>query len=367
MNFLRNQVSTAAIMCCALAASQAMAWGNRGHDALTVTATRIAAQRYKDPKFVAPLFSRTEMLAHLANIPDIYWKSLPREERKILDTAHFYDVNLVKADLQMKSFPKTLTDVLAQATAFCKFPEVDSSLSCDGKSGTREIMQAIGSAPWRVEQLAFGMESSFAKAKEIQNANGDESQFKAAVDDALFYGGLLSHFVGDLSMPLHTSSDHDAYGVGLGGLHYYFEDLLVDQLNFGFYDEVKDYAIRQQPVQSLVDRSHTATYVEYATNLALNSFSTLSQMYKLDRKFALIKPSSNASGLKVPAERKAPSLAVNGFRPFLKARFAYGADALSTIWYEAWKRGGAPDLSKYKSYDFRLKPDPIPLSYLDIK
>lgn len=367
MKFLRNQVFTAAIISYSLAASQAMAWGNRGHDALTVTATRIAAQRYKDPKFVAPLFSRTEMLAHLANIPDIYWKSLSREERKVLDTAHYYDVDLVKANLQLKSFPKTLAEVLAQASTFCKFPAVNSTLTCDGKSTHRDIMQAVGSAPWRVEQLALAMESSFVKAKEVQNSHGDEAQFKASVDDALFYGGILSHYVGDMSMPLHTSSDYDAYAVGLGGLHYYFEDLLVDQLNFSFYDEVKDYAIHQQPAQSLVEKNHSSTYVEYVTALALNSYSTLGQMYKLDRKFALIKPSSNASGLKVMAERKAPQLAAAGFRPFLKVRFAYGADVLATIWYEAWKRGGAPDLSNYKSYDFRLKPDPIPLSYLDIK
>ncbi len=367
MNFLWNQVFSVAVVSYSLVASQAMAWGNRGHDALTVTATRIAAQRYKDPKFVAPLFSRTEMLAHLANIPDIYWKSLSREERKILDTAHYYDVDLVKADLQLKSFPKTLSDVLVQATSFCKFPEVNSTLTCDGKSTPRDIMLTIGSAPWRIEQLALAMESSFLKAKEVQNSHGDETQFKAAVDDALFYGGLVSHYVGDMSMPLHTSSDYDAYAVGLGGLHYYFEDLLVDQLNFSFYDEVKDYAIRQQPAQSLVEKNPSSTYVEYATALALNSFSTLGQMYKLDRKFALIKPSSNVSGLKVMAERKPPQVAVAGFRPFLKARFAYASDVLATIWYEAWKRGGAPNLSNYKSYDFRLKPDPIPLSYLDIK
>ena len=348
-------------------ATDALAWGNRGHDALTVTATRIATQRYKDPKFNAPLYIRTEMLAHLANIPDIYWKSLPREERKILDTAHYYDVDLVKADLQVSTFPRTLSDVLAQAKAFCKFPLKDSNLSCDGRSGTREIMQVIGSAPWRIEQLANGMQSSFAKAKGIQDAKGPDAEFKAAVDDALFYGGLLSHYVGDLSMPLHNSSDYDAYAVGLGGLHFYFEDLLVDQLNFGFYDEVRDYALRQQPALALIEKNGAQTYVDYATVLSLQSYSTLGQMFKLDRKHALIKPSSDQSGLKVPAVRKAASAVVGGFRPFLKVRLAYGADFLSTFWYEAWKRAGSPDLSGYRSYDFRVKPDPIPLTYLETK
>jgi len=366
LKLLINHIASAVIICNFLSTSAALAWGNRGHDALTVTATRIAGQRYKDSKFVAPLFSRTEMLAHLANIPDIYWKTLPREERKILDTAHYFDVDLVKVD-PIKAFPKTLEDLLAQAKVLCKLPEVDPTLSCDGKSGTKEIMQAIGSAPWRIEQLASAMQSSFAQAKDLQNSQGEEAQFKASVDNALFYGGLLSHFVGDLAMPLHTSSDYDAYAVGLGGLHYYFEDLLVDQLNFGFYDEVKDYAIRQKPTQSLVAKNHASTYVEYATGLALNSYAALPQLFKLDRKFALIKPSSHASGLKIMAERKDPALAVGGFRPFLRVRMAFGADVLSTIWYEAWKRGGSPDLSKYKSYDFRLKPDPIPLSYLDAK
>lgn len=350
--------------------SRSLAWGNRGHDALTVVATRIAAEKYPDPKFYAPLFSRTEMLAHLANIPDIYWKSLPKEERKALDTAHYIDLELFDEGLVSSKIPVSVSEALIRARKSCKVKEKNSSLDCVGNSTLRDIMLVTGSAPWRIEQLVDAMVEQLTLAKSLESKAGSEQEFTKAVDQALLYAGLMSHFIGDLAQPLHASDDYDGYGAGSGGLHYYFEDLLVDQLNFGFYDEVKTEALKNKPVASFlkfIPNSNDFKPATWSYALAIHSHKTLPELFSLDRRYAIIKASSSDKGLNIPARRKEASQAVKGFRPFLKKRMAAGADMLAFMWHQAWIKSGSPDLSQYKSYFFPLKPEAISLSYLGDK
>jgi len=351
-----------------MVSGKSLGWGNRGHDALTVVATRLAADKYPDPRFFSPLYSRTEMLAHLANIPDIYWKTFPKAERKLLDSAHFIDLELIDENAKKKQIPVDIHQAFIQAKKICAAKPKDSSRDCGDNITLREMMLQTGSAPWRIKQLSDLMVESFSRAKSFEGKLGNDSEFTKAIDDALFYGGLISHYVGDLSQPLHSSHDYDGYLAGSGGLHYYFEDLLVDQLNFGFYDDVKKYALKIKPSFSMLKGLVNAGEYQpasWAYALALDSHDSLKELFALDQKYAVLKPSIQDRGMNIPAERKNPARVVSHFREFIKKRMAASADLLAEIWHSAWLKAGRPDMSKYKSYEFRLKPDPIPLSYLD--
>jgi hypothetical protein len=344
-----------------------MAWGNRGHDGLTLTATRLATAQFTDLRFNAPLIPKSEMMAHEANIPDIYWKSFPKDQRKVLDSAHYFDVDLVTKQVSFANVPKNLTDVVAAAKTLCLLKERAPEISCDDKSSIKDFMLALGSAPWRVEQIATKMQESFLKAKTFEGKPNSADDFNAAVDDALFYGGILSHYIGDLSQPMHVTDDYDGFAAKSGGLHGYFEDQVVNQLNFGFYDEVQKFAIKHQLAKKLISKDHPQSYSDYALSLAVNSYYSLDKLFRIDREYAIVKKSSDKDGLKLAAERKPAKDTAPYFRSLLIERFAYGADVLATIWFEAWKRGGSPDLTNFRSYDFRLKPEPIALDYLEQK
>ncbi len=364
MKILFNQFKYGFIYLMGLS-SIAFAWGNRGHDGLTSVATRIATIKYPDPRFNSPLIPKAEMMAHEANIPDIFWKSFPKEQRKILDSAHYYDIDLVVKQFTFATVPKTLEDVVSAAKSLCLLKERAPEINCDDTSSVKDVMIAIGSAPWRIEQLATKMQESFAKAKSFEGKPNSTDQFNAAVDDALFFGGILSHFIGDLAQPMHVTDDYDGYAAKAGGLHGYFEDQVVNQLNFGFFDDAQKYALRHQTLKKLLAKEKVQTYSDYAIALSINSLNRLPRLFEIDRKHAVIKESSNKDGLKIAAQRKPAKDTAHFFRGLLVERFAYGADFLATIWFEAWQRGGSPDLSSFRSYDFRLNPDPIALDYLE--
>ncbi len=85
------------------------------------------------------------------------------------------------------------------------------------------------------------MIGSFKKAKSEEPGS---KEFKTDIQDALVYGGLMAHFVGDASQPYHNTIDHDGYAAGEGGIHSYFETAAptsrLPPWSLDVYDQVPD-------------------------------------------------------------------------------------------------------------------------------
>ncbi len=78
------------------------------------------------------------------------------------------------------------------------------------------IFQRAGQVPWVVQDRVKLLTEAFRKADRAQVA------FQAAV---------LSHYVGDLHVPLHTVSSFDGQATGQRGIHSRWETGLVDRLS----------------------------------------------------------------------------------------------------------------------------------------
>src|SRR5260370_11284787 len=72
-------------------APQAQAWGGRGHDAICQTAVFLV----KEPGLKAYLQNKPQMMSHLCNMPDTYWRSLGPEATKLGNPTHFIDVEII--------------------------------------------------------------------------------------------------------------------------------------------------------------------------------------------------------------------------------------------------------------------------------
>ena len=79
--------------------TQALAWGGRGHSAVCDAAVYLV----KSPQLKEYLMSKPHMMGHLCNIPDIYWKSLSAENRKLGDPGHY--INGEKIGLKISEIP----------------------------------------------------------------------------------------------------------------------------------------------------------------------------------------------------------------------------------------------------------------------
>ena len=82
--------------------SQALAWGGRGHD----TICRVASFLVKEPGLKEYLQNKPQMMGHLCNMPDFYWKSLGGDAVKFGSPAHFIDIEVFRCERHLDGLQK---------------------------------------------------------------------------------------------------------------------------------------------------------------------------------------------------------------------------------------------------------------------
>lgn len=326
-------------------AVDAKAWGERGHDVVARVAARlVAARMVDDPSLAVPLTGREHMLAHLANVPDIVWRN-DQSIAKVSGPTHYVDWEKVLAKPAYADAPH----VYAKAVELAKARGFD--LAAD-----------VGTAPWRVEQLAKAMTAALVKVKQLPSQElAGGKQLEERVNEALLYAGLLAHFVGDLSQPFHNTEDADGFGTDQGGLHAYFESDLVNAAPLQLEADVYAVALATQPAKALVALGNTGSD---ALSIALaESFDALhyvDEVRTLDRTHAVTAKGDK----KNKAKRKPANAVLSYFTPRITERLATGADVLATLWMNAWEAAGKPDMRAYKSFVYPTAPAFIAPSYI---
>ena len=177
---------------------------------------------------------------------------------------------------------------------------------------------------------------------------------------------MISHFVGDLSQPLHTSKNYDGWETGQGGVHAYFETDVVNEISLKLDLEVLDISLKQKPFERIMKGAspepNSALTKSWA--LVVDSWSQLSLLLDLDKRSLISKSQQTKEGLKLPAKRKPADVATKVFHSLIVQRMATGADVLADIWLTAWQNAGKPDLRTITSYTYFYAPEYIPAGYL---
>jgi hypothetical protein len=308
------------------------------------------------------------MLAHLANVPDIVWKQLDAATFESNSNTHFIDLEYLATKPSFATVPRSFKDMTAAVQNFCKTNSNDKDKICSElASRHHEAVAKAGSAHLRMKQLQQMMLSALQTAAQAK----DKSTKIDAVNEALTIGGIMGHFAGDLAQPMHTSSDYDGYDRGHGGLHGYFESNLVDALDLQLISQVYKAALPRRELRRLlgsIPQELRGDGEDFAMTLAeaeaFDSHQQLDRLRALDKKFALIKPSSNERGMRIPAERKDAAAVAANFRPMIVERLSVGAQVLAEIWVRTYKLAGSPDLSDFKSYFYPVAPKFIPPVYV---
>lgn len=339
----------------AFTSSQAMAWGERGHNAVARVAARLVASS-KDPEtaaFGAILQKREHMLGHLANVPDIVWRSDDPAVKAANAPSHFVDLEYILPE----SGKLTARECPADFEAYRKAIANNCSkkqLSCAPGETENDKLSKAGHAPFRIQALSQELTKTLAETK-----NAKAEARSALIDKALLYSGILAHFVGDLANPHHTSSDYDGWHSDQGGLHGYFETDQVDAQGLDLEASMFAAALKDQPAQKIFGKDRDPLLM--AWDLTIESHARIPALLELDRKNSLVKKSSNT--LRTKAERKPSAAVANAYHDFLIERLSIGADALATVWIAAWEAAGRPKLDGYQSLSYPVKPDFIPLGY----
>ena len=342
------------------------AWGERGHHLISRVAARMLTLSDSADNAIGDTFlAKEHMLGHLANVPDTVWRNMGEDIEAQNGPTHYLDIEYITNDPSNKVLPRTKADMEAGMKKLCTTKP--KGYKCPDEKGTEPKAEMAGTAPFRIVQIANLIRDSFKNASDEQKKSTPiEGQIKKHLDDAFFYAGILSHFVGDLANPYHTTRDYNGYEINQGGVHSYFESDTVNSYDLGFDMEVYNKAVELKDLTILMKFAKelkTTDSLDIAYAQTMESFSNLKFVQELDLKYAVTKIGSSDKGLKIKAERKPVDQVAVYFRPVIRDRIAQGAATLAFLWRQAWMDGDKPSLSAYRSYDYRTTPDFIPPNF----
>ena len=250
-------------------------WGEQGHHILCEAATRLV----KNENLKNFLQKKNHLMGHLCNIPDINWKREPKIPNYDIINSYSHGMNLDKIYGHIKNVP---TD----------FDEVKQKLHDLNLDPYRK-----GTLWWRAQQF-------YSEA--IKNGNlAAKSDSKSNIANELLFQmmvnmGLMGHFVGDASMPLHNSADYDAWESGHGGLHAFFE---TDSVSARDLDLVYDVYSKAKHFDSDL---FVTDFLENMKSISVEAFDSIETLLDKDpiKAKSMMVTNPNGTVSKTPGQRE---------------------------------------------------------------
>lgn len=353
---MKKMKNIAVLLFVSLIGCNALAWGGRGHASICEAAVFLV-QNQQLKEF---LQNKPQMMGHLCNIPDIYWKTLSPELRKLGDPGHF--INAENLGLKISEIPLDYRTIVTTYTG-------QESKTKEGQK-ISSVPDELGSNWWRADQFyrraiadgeALKKTASPQNFKEEQN---DDLPFNKNFYSMVLNMGLMGHFIGDAGQPFHNTTDYDGYAANHGGIHAYYEDSSV-----AFFDaDLVPRIVKKAKSLKTPKWTSEKTLIEKMRVFSEIGVNDLKDIIKVD---PVIKPSilkiEKGMSLKTPAERQPASVGFKKFEKLILEEMARSSHLLASTWDEIYKMAGEPQMKAYKSYRYPLTPEFIPPDYFDLK
>ena len=240
--------------------TKSFAWGKRGHALVCQTAAYLNATDAQTEFLKSSSFD----LGYYCNAPDLVWKAPPTYKLEWFN--HFMDME--RFDRAFRSSAVKNPFELDRAAFDAAFPQVKES---DGR------------AFWRIREFEQMIDASTQtlRGRELTEAQRQELQLKW-----ITITGLMGHYVGDLSQPLHVTENYDGAATGQKGIHHFYEEVLVDELfsndKGNIEADVERGARKQWPAFHKANQGKTT--LQILMSLAEESNRLIPLVLKLDRK-----------------------------------------------------------------------------------
>lgn len=338
-------------------AKQSLAWGGRGHATICDAATFLV----KNPDLKKFMTHRPHVMAHLCNIPDIYWRSIPNEMQKEGNPSHFIDSELIS--VKLKDIPLDYAKLIQEYENKPKANQAGTTI--------KDFPHEFGSVWWRANQffnLAVAGKSDMALVLDKKDEQNESNLYNKAVYGFFVNLGLMGHYVGDSSQPFHNTDDYDGYNKGHGGIHGYYEEVVLASLEGDLHQKILNSAKKMQTAPRPETFLTAPTTLEKIRALSVATYADLDAVLKAD---LLKKPSEQKEErgmkLRTAAEREPLEKTIKKFEPLLVKHLARAAALLAQLWDDAYKAAGTPNLALYRNYKYPLTPDFVYPDYYEIK
>lgn len=170
-----------------------MAWDYEGHRVLSQIGLTVLPTNF--PAFVHAPMAR-ERIAFLGGEPDRWRNTADTALRHVNGPDHFLDLeDLAPLGLKPETLPPLRYDYVAEVARH--HAKASPEKKEDGAG-------AVGFLPWSITEWHARLKSSFGSLK-VYEELGTEEEVANARQNVLYAMGVLGHFVGDASQPLHTT------------------------------------------------------------------------------------------------------------------------------------------------------------------
>ena len=302
----------------------AHAWDYEGHRAVNLLA--LAALPADFPSFVNTPAAR-ERIAFLAGEPD-RWRNITDDQSlpHFNNPDHYLDLEeLADYGLTPQTVPVLRYDFTARlAVIRTAYPEKFAPIDpLKNKDHTREL---LGFAPWAITEHCGKLRSGFSYLKAFQNYGGTPEEIANAQANIIYIMGVMGHYVGDCSQPLHVTKHHHGW-VGPNPKGYATNSSIHAWIDGGFFR--KTGGIQAEPLKTKIqpaiivgDPLKENDLFKQVMAYLLESEKQIEPLYQL-----------NKDGKLTPENESSRE-----GRAFLEGQIVKGGQMLGNLWYSAWQQ-----------------------------
>lgn len=301
----------------------ATAWDYEGHR--TVNQLALAALPANFPAFALTPEAR-ERIAFLSGEPDRWRNSDDLSLAQANGTDHYLDMEqlddyrLTPQDLPIFRYDFAARLAVERATHPTNFPAIDPTKNRDH---TREL---VGFLPWAIVENEAKLRSGFSYLKAFQDHGGTPEEIANARQNILYIMGVMGHYVGDGSQPLHATKHHHGW-VGENPHGYSTNYGFHAWIDGGFYRKMGGIKIetltgKVRPAKIVGDPLQQGDLFKQVMAYLLATEKEVEPLYQLEKEHKLTPENEKAS---------------EG-RAFLDAQLLKGGQMLGDLWFSAWQQ-----------------------------
>jgi len=317
--FMRSFFTATASL--ALLTTHSGAWDYEGHHAINELALASLPADFGGFQWTPAMKDRVAFLAgepdRWRNIGDLPLKHVNGPDHYLdLEDLRWYNLTPETLPLLRYDF---VADIARERSAHPeKFPPIDPNRDADH---TRELS---GFLPWTITENYGKLKSCFSYLKTFQKYGGTATEVENAKADVMYVMGVMGHYVGDGSQPLHTTMYFNGW-VGKNPQGYTTDHSFHAWIDGGYFRKTGGI-----DVSKLVGRIHPAERIKNAAEpdgMFRDAVSYIVAQNKLVEPLYQLEKDGKLTG--------EGDKGLEG-RSFLDGQLVKAGQMLGDIWYTAW-------------------------------